>query len=75
MVAVRDSGHAVLLESGLHARDALAGLQHVVQSPAHDVAAVPVDDAGQVDMAAAQWDVGYVGGPDLVGEHDPLSSQ
>ena len=73
LVGVGYGGRAVLGEGPLHTDDALTGLHGVVQPPAHDVAAVPVDDGRQVDVAAPQRDVGDVRGPHLVGEVDPLA--
>ena len=47
----------------------------VRESPAHDVAAVPVDDGREVHMTSAYLDIGDVCGPHLVGKEDGFAME
>ncbi len=40
--------------------------QGVGEIPAYDFPAVPVDDGGQIHVAAIQFDIGDVNGPNLI---------
>lgn len=75
MIAVRDRRDAVVAEGVLHAPDGVARAHVVVQAPRDYVAAEPVDHGAQIDVRAAQADVGDVGGPHLVGVGDGLAGQ
>lgn len=75
LVGVHDPGRAPARERLPGAGADLARAHRVREPPADDVAAVPVDDRGQVHVAAPQLHVGYVERPDLVGEEHGLAPQ
>lgn len=52
-----------------------AAPQCVEEIPAHDFSAVPVDDGGEIHVAAVEPDVGDIDGPDPIWEGNLLVSQ
>ena len=49
--------------------------QCIGEVPTHNFSAVPVDDSGEIHVAAVELDVGDVNGPDLIREGNLLVSQ
>ena len=75
LVRVRYGRRAVRLDCVAHARHDARRAHVVEEPPPDDVAAKPVDYDDEVHVGPPDWDVGYVGGPDLVGEQDFLALQ